>query len=219
MTATHTRDAKNGRPAAKSGTSDALVPAGEPVREDTSHDGLMAALADVQRTASLQAKVSYMARTRYGIRVHDAQDIFHESVATYLSIHSRYPAGDNHFGILVGIFQRKALEHLGARSRTDRVAERLVTRLRAENPNVSRGEDPEGTVTDRVIREEDAHLIRSAIESLAPDAREMLLSLAEGRTTRLELIRDLGINRNTFDTRLRALRLRLRKSLETSGVI
>lgn len=187
--------------------------------EDTTHAGLMEALRDERRTAALLAKVSYMARTRYGIRAQDAQDIFHESVATYLQIHGRYPAGDNHFGLLVGIFQRKALEFIGASQRQGRVAERLVTRLRAERPAVARGEDPEGDVTERVIRDEDAMLIRDAIEALSPEAREMLLALAEGRTSRLGMIEDLGINRNTFDTRLRSVRLRLKKVLETAGVI
>lgn len=187
--------------------------------EDTTHAGLMVALADDARTSGLLAKVTWMARTRYGIRAEDAQDIFGESVATYLQVHGRYPPGDNHFGILVGIFHRKALEHLGQSQRTDRVAERLVRKLRADRPSVARGEDPSGTVADRVIRAEDASLIRAAIASLSDEGREMLLSLAEGRTTRLDLIRDLGINRNTFDTRLRTLRLRLKRALETAGVL
>lgn len=200
----------------RNGAAAVAVPA---QAEDTTHAGLMAALRDPRRTETLLAKVSYMARTRYGIRAQDAQDIFHESVATYLQIHGRYPSGDNHFGILVGIFQRKSLEFLGAAQRQGRVAERLVTRLRAERPAVARGEDPEGDVIERVIRDEDAGLIRSAIEALSPESREMLLALAEGRTSRLGMIEDLGINRNTFDTRLRALRLRLRHVLETTGVL
>lgn len=200
-------------------SDDPAPPRPAPPAEDTSHDGLMEALADDRRTSSLLAKVTYVARTRYGIRAQDAQDIFHESVATYLQIHSRYPPRDNHFGILVGIFHRKALEHIGASQRSDRVAERFVARLRADRPNLARGEDPEGTVADKVIRSEDATLIRAAIDALTPEAREMLVSLAEGRATRLEMIRALGINRNTFDTRLRALRLRLKKNLETSGVL
>jgi DNA-directed RNA polymerase specialized sigma24 family protein len=179
----------------------------------------MAALADCARTAALQAKVAYMARVRYGIRPGDAPDIFHEAVATYLTVHGRYPPSDNHFGILVGIFHLKALEHIASRQRTDRVATRLVSHLRADRPDVARGEDPKGTVTDRIVRDEDATLIRKAIGSLAPDAREMLLALAEGRASRLELIEKHGLNRNTFDTRLRAIRLRLKKALESTGVL
>lgn len=187
--------------------------------EDTSHAGLMDALGDEKRMSGLMAKMQFMARTRYGIRVQDAQDIFHEAVATYLSIHGRYPPRDNHFGILVGIFQRKALEFLDARQRDGRVAQRYVTRLQSDRPVVARGEDPEGDVAERVIREEDAALIRGAIVSLKGEGREMLLALAEGRSSRLEMIERLGLNRNTFDTRLRALRLKLKKSLEESGVL
>src|SRR5262245_56396087 len=79
----------------------APAPVRRPEREDTSHAGLMTALDDEKRTAALMAKMQFMARTRYGIRAQDAHDIFHESVATYLQIHGRYPPGDNHFGLLV----------------------------------------------------------------------------------------------------------------------
>jgi DNA-directed RNA polymerase specialized sigma24 family protein len=99
------------------------------------------------------------------------------------------------------------------------VATRLATRLKADRPEVARGEDPAGTVADKLVRDEDARLIRQAIASLSPDAREMLLSLAEGRTSRLELIKTRGLNRNTFDTRLRAIRLRLRAALQGTGVL
>lgn len=187
--------------------------------EDTSHAGLMEALADEKRTSALMAKMQFMARTRYGIRAQDSQDIFHEAVATYLTIHGRYPAGDNHFGLLVGIYQRKALEFLDARQRDGRVAQRYVSRLQSHRPVVARGEDPEGDVAERVIREEDAAIIRTAIGTLRGEGRDMLLALAEGRTSRLEMIESLGLNRNTFDTRLRALRIKLKKALEESGVL
>ncbi|MCG3133789.1 MAG: hypothetical protein HMLKMBBP_01054 [Planctomycetes bacterium] len=187
-------------------------------REDTSHDGLMAALADEPRTSALVGKMQLMARTRYGIRAQDAEDLFHEAVATYLQIHSRYPSKDNHFGILVGIYQRKALEFLDASRREGRIAQRYATRLQADRPVVARGEDPSGDAADCVIREEDAQLIRRAIHSLSDEGRDMLLALADGSTTRLDMIEALGINPNTFDTRLRTLRLRLRKELESAGV-
>lgn len=196
----------------------AAVPAHD-AAEDTSHRALMVALRDERRMAALLAKVTYMARTRYGIRAQDAEDIFHESVVTYLQIHDRYPARDNHFGILVGVFQRKSLEFIGASQRKDRVAERLLARLRADRPDLARGEDPQGDVTERVIRDEDAQLIRDAIEALSPESRELVLALAEGRATRLEMIESLGVNRNTFDTRLRTVRLRLRRALESLGVL
>lgn len=188
-------------------------------REDTSHGALMACLRDEQKTAELSGKVCSVARSRYGILLQDAEDIFHEAVVTYLTIHDRYTGRDNHFGLLVGIFHKKCLEHLGHRERDGRVARRLVTKLKADRPTVARGEDPKGAAVDRVIRGEDAELIRDALDQLRPEARELLLTLAEGRRTRLELIDELGINRNTFDTRLRSMRLKLRKALVRAGVI
>ena len=222
MSATNSRNGSRRNDAPTNGAAHGEYRAAVPsvqTGEDTSHAGLMAALDDAKRTASLMAKVTYMARTRYGIRVQDAHDIFNDAVATYLVVHMRYPAEDNHFGLLVGIFHRKSLEFLGASKRANRVAERLVRKLRADRPTLARGEDPEGDVSDRVIRDEDATLIRHAVESLTPEGRDLLLALAEGRATRLEMIRSLGINRNTFDTRLRALRLRLLKTLRTPGAV
>jgi len=211
---------QDGSPAAN-GTNGHDAPAGAetPVREDTSHAALMRALADDQRAAALVSKVTFIARARYGIRPQDAEDIFQESVVTYLAIHERYPSKDNHFGLLVGVFHKKALEFLDSQDRVGRVARRFVARLQADRPVVARGEDPSGPVIARVVREEDAALIRAAIGSLSDDARELLLTLAEGRMSRLDMIEALGINRNTFDTRLRSVRLRLKRVLADSGVI
>lgn len=188
-------------------------------REDTSHDALMEAMSDDRRVAALFAKVCFLARARYGILPQDAEDIFHEAVATYLSIHERYPPQDNHFGLLVGIFHKKSLEFLDGKDRRGRVAKRFVARLQADRPDVARGEDPSGAAVERVVREEDANLIRAAIGSLSGEARELLLTLAEGRMTRLEMIETLRVNRNTFDTRLRGVRLRLKRALLESGVL
>ena len=186
---------------------------------ETTHSDLMRTLGDEARTGALVAKLTYTARTKYGLRSIDAQDVFHESVTTYLAIHSRYDGNENHFGILVGIFHRKALEFINARQRRERVADRYLARVRAIRPKLVAGQDPEGDAAERVIRAEDAQLIRSAIDSLSPEARELLLELADGRTTRMEMIERLGINRNTFDTRLRTLRLRLRDALTAIGVV
>jgi RNA polymerase sigma factor (sigma-70 family) len=176
-------------------------------------------LGDEEATSSFLARICFIARARYGILPQDAEDIFHEAVATYLTVHTRYDSNDNHYGLLVGIFHKKALEHLGARDRAGRMARRLVTRLRSERPIVARGEDPLGTTSEIVIREEDAQLIRDAIDSMQEEGRELLLALAEGRLTRLEMIEQLNVNPNTFDTRLRALRLKLKRKLLRSGVL
>ncbi len=188
-------------------------------REDLGHAALMAALADDERAGAFVSKVCFLARSRYGIRPQDAEDIFQDSVVTYLAIHERYPPNDNHFGILVGVFHKKSLEFLDGEDRHGRVARRFVARLQADRPSVARGEDPSGPAVDRVVRDEDAALIRAAIGTLSDDARELLLALAEGRMTRLDMIQALGINRNTFDTRLRSVRLRLKRVLADSGVL
>ncbi len=179
----------------------------------------MQALTDEVRAQSLVSRVCFIARARYGVLRQDAEDIFHEAIATYLVIPSPYPPKDNHFGILVGIFHKKVLEHLGGRDCDSRVTKRFVARLKADRPHVARGEDPRGAAVERVIRNEDATLIRDAIGTLGDEAREMMLRLAEGSVTRLEMIEMMGVNRNTFDTRLRAIRQRLRRTLEKSGVL
>ena len=188
-------------------------------REDTTHDALMAALNDERRTLELKSKVCANARSRFGIQLHDAEDIFHEAVLTYLGIHVRYTERDNHFGLLVGIFHKKCLEFLGRLERQGRVTRRMAANLQANQPFVARGEDPKGPAVERVIRREDAAIIRDAIDALEDESQEILLDLAEGRVSRLELIDRLGINRNTFDSRLRSLRLRLKRDLAESGIL
>ena len=54
---------------------------------------------------------------------------------------------------------------------------------------------------------------------MTPPFFYLMLTLAEGRLSRLELIAELGVNRNTFDTRLRALRLKLKERLHRAGVL
>jgi len=212
-------DTKAGARGAPDVAKDAERTRGDASREDTSHKSLLAALGDDVRSSALFSKVSFIARARYGIRPQDAEDIFQDSVVTYLAIHERYPAGDNHFGILVGVFHKKSLEFLDSEDRLGRVAKRFVARLQADRPVVARGEDPSGPAVERVVRDEDAALIRSAISTLSDDARELLLALAEGRMSRLDMIQALGINRNTFDTRLRNVRMRLKRVLAESGVL
>lgn len=208
---------KSGR--SSQGGGECAVPPRPANGEETGHCALMAALSDAGRASALLSKVCFVARARYGILPQDAEDIFNESVATYLVIHGRYPPNDNHFGLLVGIFHKKSLEFLDGQERLGRVARRFVARLQSDRPELARGEDPGGPVVDRVVRDEDAGLIRAAIHSLSPQARELLLTLAEGRMTRLEMIQSLGVNRNTFDTRLRSMRLRLMRTLADAGVI
>ncbi len=185
---------------------------------DVSHAALMRDLADVESVKRLLATLSARARTRHGIAASDADDIFQDAVVTYLLVQGRYPGLVNHVALLVGIFQKKSLMFLTDASKRGRQPGRLVARLRADRPAVARGEDPLGTTLDDVVRKETCSLIRDAIASMAEDRRELLLALAERRASRRELIAAMGLNPNTFDSRLRSARLRLRGDLRRVGV-
>lgn len=186
--------------------------------QDVSREALAAALADARRVATLLAKVTYMARRRYHLQSCEAQDLFQDAVETWLRVNRRYPPDDNHFGLLIGIFHRKALEHLDAKRRDQRLADRLIAKLFLESPLTLRGEDSQGDTVTQVIRSEDARFISEAIGALDPAVRSMLLALADGSVTRREIIAQLRLNPNTFDTRLRALRLELRNGLAPYGI-
>jgi DNA-directed RNA polymerase specialized sigma24 family protein len=184
----------------------------------TSRSALLGALEDEKRVQKLMSKAGFIGRLRYGLQLQDIEDVFQAAVATYLEIGERYPEQDNHFGILIGIFHKKCLEFLDRRERRGRVTGRFVVRLKGDRPVVARGEDPSGTTADRVVRSEDALLIRAAIDTLSPSALELVLTFAEA-SSRLQLIGLLGLNKNTFDSRLRTARLKLKQHLEERGVV
>jgi RNA polymerase sigma factor (sigma-70 family) len=170
---------------------------------------LAATLANSDQEARLRAMVTAVARRRYGVHAVDAEDVFQDSVVTYLRIRNRYPADANHFGLFVGIFHRTTLTSLKRSRRRLGVLERLATRL----AHAQRTPDPASAPDAAALSVERAAAIRAAVATLDRDAREALLPLAEGRHSRLDLIARLGINRNTFDSRLRVARNRLRRDL------
>jgi RNA polymerase sigma factor (sigma-70 family) len=189
------------------------------VRQDLSHAALLAALADAERTASLVAMAAAIARSRRGIGTGDAEDLFHDAVVTYLQIQHRYPADVNRFGLLVGIFHRKVLEYTATSQRRRRGLERFVRRLESERGRRVPGRDVDAPADSRMIREETAAAIRASIESMPESIRSVLLALGEGRRRRLELIRELGISPNTFDSRLHVARERLRRRAVAAGAM
>jgi DNA-directed RNA polymerase specialized sigma24 family protein len=167
----------------------------------------------------LRATYGASLRMKFGMKSDDGEEVIQEGIAKYLTIAARYPAGENHFGILWGVVCRKAYEHLRRNSRAERAKGRLRAHHEANRPHLARGEDPLGSTADRVIRAEDARLIRKTLQSLDDGARTMLLQMADGSPRRrLELINGSGVNKNTFDTRLRRFRLMLRKQLRTAGL-
>jgi len=192
-------------------------PADAPVA-GTSHADVLRALGDAERTRSMLEDFRGYARRRQGLSAADADDVFQDSVATYLVVRLRYPADANHFGLLFGIGRMKArmlLRRVASRGRAKR---RFADLLRARRPEAARGEDAGGTVLDRVVRAESSALIRGVLASIATERREMLLALAERRSSRLEMIAAAGAKPSTFDTRLRSARLGLLRSLRAAGV-
>jgi DNA-directed RNA polymerase specialized sigma24 family protein len=182
------------------------------------HAELMRDLSDVERVKRMLAVLRSRARTRHGIAGADAEDIFQDSVLTYLHVHGKYSGVESHAALLFGIFHKKSLMFLTGVAKRSRQSGRLAERLLADRPAVARGEDPCGTTLDGLVRKETCSLIRRVVESMAQDRRELLLALAERRASRRELMAAMGLNPNTFDSRLHAARLRLRSRLRTAGV-
>lgn len=188
-------------------------------REDQSHAALLAALADARRTARLVAMAAAIARSRRGIRTDDAEDLFHDAVVTYLQIQSRYPDEVNRFGLLVGIFHKKVLEFTATSQRRQRGLERFARRLASDRGHSLPGRDTAAPADGSIIREETSAAIRASIASLPEGIRSVLVALAEGRKRRLELVRELGISCNTFDSRLHVARERLRRRAVAAGAM
>jgi len=186
---------------------------------DVSHAALLAALADAERTANLVAMTTAIARSRRGLTADDAEDVFQDAVVTYLRIQQRYPAHINRFGLLVGIFHRRMLEFASRSQRRRRGLERFVRRLASERDRRVPGRDADGAADSRIVREETARAIRASISSLPDGIRPILLALAEGRRRRLDLVRELGISRNTFDSRLHVAREALRRRAVAAGAM
>ena len=174
---------------------------------------LAAALSNSSQEADLRAMVTAVARRRYGIRAADAEDVFQDSVLTYLRIRGRYPADANHFGLFVGIFRRTVLTSLRRSRRRLGVLARLAERLE----HAQRKFDPADAPDAAALSVERAAAIRAAVATLDRDARDALLPLADGQHSRFDLIARLGINRNTYDSRLRVARKRLRRNLVARG--
>jgi DNA-directed RNA polymerase specialized sigma24 family protein len=123
--------------------------------------------------------------------------------------------------IIYGIFRRRCqviskreLSH----DRQRRKFRRIMERLRETAPHRLQGLVIDESVLDAIVRIEEADAVRAALAELSTEAHALLLMLAEQEVTRLKLIEILGVNRNTFDTRLRALRRKLKQLLREHGV-
>jgi len=182
-------------------------------RTDCDADAFATALSDSCGHARLSTIAARVARRRYGIRAGDADDVFQESALTYLLVRPRYARDANHFGLFFGIFHRTALKFLSsARGRAAKL-ERLGARLAHER----RAPDESSSPAASTLRAERDAAIRDSVAALSEGARGPLLDLASGCVRRLDLVARLGVNRNTFDSRLRTARRKLRRELARRG--
>ncbi len=182
-------------------------------RTERDVDAFADALAQPVQHDRLIAMTERLARKRYGIRAGDADDVFQESVLTYLVVRHRYPADANHVGLFFGVFHRTALTFLSSVRRRAAKLERLGAKLARERHELEESSSP----VSATLRAERDAAIRESVAALPDDARDNLLALASGGVRRLELVARLGVNRNTFDSRLHAARGKLRRELARRG--
>jgi DNA-directed RNA polymerase specialized sigma24 family protein len=180
-----------------------------PTRADNGAEEFAATISNLVRQNRLSAMVAGIARVRYGIAADDAQDVYQDSVVAYLLVKDRYARDANHFGLFVGIFHHKAMRFLSTERGRGRSLERFAAHLACGLSEFDAATSPDAAVR-RVERDA---AIRDSVASLPRDERALLLELGEGRSRRLDLIARLGINRNTFDSRLHEARASLRRSL------
>jgi RNA polymerase sigma factor (sigma-70 family) len=157
----------------------------------------------------------------YRLRPDDAEDVVQSAFVTFLEIRHRYPSGEDHVRILVGVFRKKCLEFL-RRSVSDR--RRLLKycatpEAAAENPWIRPGYPASAPSAVEVIsRSEDDHGIVAAIGELTPASNRIASLIVDDGMGRGELIEHFGVNPNTLDTRLRACRRELCERLVARGV-
>lgn len=160
----------------------------------------------------LRGRLIWVAQKRYGIQPHDAEDALHNAMATYMEIGGRYPADENHGGIATGIFYKKCLEHIDRSAREQRKLQRAVGAARAGRNGSSAvvldGEMRTPQPEEELMEAERSADVRAALAALSSEHRELVGHIANG-ASRQELIERYGVCKNTFDTRLRNLRLKL----------
>lgn len=187
--------------------------------------------ADLENRAhylKLRAACHVCATEAFGIKDHATiEDLISEACLKYLEIVSADPERFDHseprssLKIIYGIFQKRCQVISGrqlSHGWQQRKLKRLVKRLRETVPHRLQGLVIDESVLDAIVRIEEATAVRAALTELSTEAHALLLMLAEQEVTRLKLIEILRVNRNTFDTRLRALRRKLKQLLREHGV-
>jgi RNA polymerase sigma factor (sigma-70 family) len=176
-----------------------------------------------ERRAFEQARerLVYLAWRKYGISSEDAEDVVQNAVTTYCEVRARYAGEKNQYAILVGIFYKKCLEFI-YRSKREQRQFRSYCSATNSRPGILRPSSGDVTrnigVLSNLVSQEEGRMILAALAEVRPQARALFRPMIEEELERREMIRQLGVNKNTFDTRLRAARKELRELLRCKGV-
>ncbi len=169
----------------------------------------------------ISAKLLQVAWFRYRIPREQAEDVLQTAFAAFLSVRHRYEVEEEHPAILVGIFRKKCLEHIDRSVREKTKLRRYCNAADSarENPWIRRDRPAEApSVIDELVRREDGRQILEAIAELRPTSRKLFALILRRGLGRKELIDELGINKNTLDSRLHVGRRELRGLLRRRGV-
>ena len=178
-------------------------------------------LADPVCHDQIRQKLVFLAWHKFKIREEDSQDIFQNTMATYFQVRDRYREEENHYGILIGIFNNKCLEYIDRAVREQKKFKNFVANPRAKGESSwlgTKGGSVARSVLEDLITTEDRKHILNAISELRPEAKEMFRLLVEQGLGRQGLIHHYSINKNTLDTRLHVFRKELKNLLRKRGV-
>jgi RNA polymerase sigma factor (sigma-70 family) len=170
-------------------------------------------LTDSASISQFRAKLVALARSRYRVTRDEADEIVQTAFAAYLQVRARYAHVADHGAILGGIFRNKCLTHLGRVGREKQRLARysLTSDAARENQWIRPSRPAEApSVLEEIVRCETRREIRDAIARLRPSSRRLISLLVLGDLGRKRLIDVLGVNKNTFDSRLHACRAELR---------
>lgn len=193
---------------------------GEQSSRQTSRE-LGEALADAQKCLRIRSKMIGLAWFRYRIPASAAEDVVQSTFAAYFEVRDRYADVADHGALLIGIFRNKCLEHIDRSVREARRLRRYAETSDAarENPWIRpRGPAESPSVVEQLVRDEDRRAIVEALGKLRPHSRELVALTVDEELARPDLIRRLGLNKNTLDSRLHVCRRELRSLLARTGV-
>jgi len=179
-------------------------------------------LEDPAYAERISTKLVQLAWFRYRIRVQRAEDVVQTTFATFLTVRHRYEKVADHPAILIGIFRKKCLEHIDRSVREQRKLDRYCHAADAvrENPWIRAVRPGQArSVIDELIDREEGSRITDAIERLRPSSRELVSKIVDDGMGRRELIEELGLNKNTVDSRLHVTRRELRQALKSRDII